>query len=193
MRRLDYIGRIRGVPATRIIELTEHGYELVGSESDVKMREAQELLLEHLPDSEADAVTLPTLWARGSDEKGRPAGPLAGSEIGKTTFRDAAEALLRAGRLVRREVNAQKHLWWCVSVAPDATGHIDKEGAGGTVTGEVSGGPSLIRPDTGRPDTGTWAPDPAEIDNLVSLAEHLPDLDDQGYAQAVYSEADAER
>ncbi|HUZ86922.1 MAG TPA: AAA family ATPase [Candidatus Baltobacterales bacterium] len=152
MRKLDYIGRIRNLPDSRVIELTEHGYILVGSEGDVKLREAVAALLDHLPDQEEAAVTLPSLWA--------PEGPLDGSTIGKTTLRLAAETLLRTGKLARKELSARKHVFWCVSGANGVTGHTGNKAEDETASERVSGvhtpiGSGHIR----TPDTDVWTPD----------------------------------
>jgi hypothetical protein len=137
MRRLDYIGRIRGVPDSRIIELTNNGYVLVGNELDVKLREAQAFLVDHLPDREDEAVTLPSLQEAATAKA-----------IGKTTVREAAETLVKAGKLAKKEVSARKHLFWCVSGAPVPTGHIRNRAGDETEADSVSGVHTPIGVDT---------------------------------------------
>jgi hypothetical protein len=153
MRRLDYIGRVRAVPEARIIELTEAGYVLVGSEANVRHREAERLLLDHVPAREEDAITLPSLW---SGE-----GPLVGSALGKSTIREVAEALFQAGRLARKEINPRRHVWWCVFAAPVPTKHIGKKSGVEAESVDVFGAHTPLRsehtPNT--PDSDDSAPD----------------------------------
>ncbi len=159
IRKLEYVGRIRGVPADRFINLTSTGYELVGSEADIKRREAAGLLLEYLPDDEEAAVTLPSLWAPADPKKDRPAGPLAGSDIGKTTFKEAAAALLAAGELRRREITLRRHVWWCIAGAPGSGAHTKNRVEGAEESGSMAGGPSPYRDGpTGHPDSDARAP-----------------------------------
>lgn len=148
-RKLEYVGRIRGVPADRFIALTDHGYELVGSEADVKRREAEALLLEHLPDTEEYAVTLPSLWAPADAAKGREAGPLAGYGIGKTTFKEGADFLLAAGNLAKRVITRNRHVWWCIAGAPGSTGYGQNRAESAEEAESMAGGPSPIGTDHG--------------------------------------------
>jgi hypothetical protein len=134
MRQLDYIGRIRNVPATRIIELIEDGYILVGSASDVKLLAAKQVLLEWLPDSEEDAITLPALLAQAKPEK-----------VSRDTFYRAIEALHEDGKAHRKQISARKYLWWRVSDAPVPIRHIRNESESEAVAGSMSDGLSPYR------------------------------------------------
>ena len=127
IRQLDGIGRFDGIPDRLVIELGEDGYQPLGSESDLRLKEAKTLLLEHLPETEADAVTLPSLWAQPkdatADKPAVTAGPLADSKVGRNTFYRAADALMEAGNVAQRVISARKTVWWCVSHARGAVGH----------------------------------------------------------------------
>lgn len=127
VRQLDGIGRFDGIPDRLVIELGDDGYQPLGSESDLRLKEAKAQLLEHLPESEEEAVTLPSLWAQakpaGGDKPATPAGPLADSKVSPNTFRRAAEALVEAGIVAQRVISARKTVWWCVSHARGALAH----------------------------------------------------------------------
>lgn len=168
LRKLEYVGRVRGVPDSLIVELTDTGYAAVGTTADMKRQEARSLLLEHLPDSEDLAVTLPTLWTTEDKTKDRPAGPLAGSKIGKTTWRETAETLLAEGLLGRRQINAQKQVWWCVSGARGSGGHTLTMSGGDPGDGCVSGGPSPLR--DGHTETDAAAPDVDPVSPMTLAA-----------------------
>lgn len=64
MRKLDYVGRVRGVPETLIVELTEAGYTVVGTAADVRRQEAHELLLETCPTTRTRPSRCPAYGSR---------------------------------------------------------------------------------------------------------------------------------
>jgi hypothetical protein len=191
-RQLDGIGRLREIPDRLVIELSGEGYRAVGTEGDLKRQEARELLLEHLPDNEEEAVTLPSLWSLGKEARsGRPAqppGPLAGTKIAKRTFQQAAEALETEGRLAFRPINPKKHVWWSlpmpggsVATARGVSSHSEdgppRPSDGASVATPPSHKGVATVATQGRPATGYTEPEaPAESVSNHTASE--PDEDD---------------
>lgn len=178
IRQLDGIGRFDGIPDRLVIELGEDGYQPLGSESDLRLKEAKTLLLEHLPETEADAVTLPSLWAQPkdatADKAAVPGGPLADSKLSKNTWYRAAEALVEAGNVEQRVISARKTVWWCVSHARGALGHAVSGDPGASADASVSRAPSLKKGHVGYthsvPETGNG--------HWIGLADTFEDTDE---------------
>ncbi len=151
IRQLDGIGRFDGIPDRLVIELGADGYQPLGSESDLRLKEAKTLLLEHLPETEAEAITLPSLWVQPKpatdDKPAVPGGPLADSKVSKNTFYRAAEALVEAGNVEQKIISPRKTVWYlstaCVSHARDPLGYTLSGPPGASATASVSRAPSL--------------------------------------------------
>jgi len=149
------------------------------------LKEAKALLLEHLPEIEAEAITLPSLWVQPkpatNDKPAVPAGPLADSKVSKNTFYRAAEALIEAGNVAQHVISARKTVWWCVSHARDPLGHTLSGPPGASADASVSRAPSLKKGHVGYthsvPESTNGHSDLLDAYDESVMPE--PDLDDE--------------
>lgn len=117
MRELSGIGRYDEIPEKLIVELTDDGYQVLGTEADVKMRAAKDALMSELPDTEEDAIGLSSLTKEG--------GPLYGKGISPRTYRNAVEALETENRVKRLRITTRDHKWYvCRPIGPSAHVHM---------------------------------------------------------------------
>ena len=107
-RNLHAIGRLDDIPRRVVVEYEGGRYELLGAESAIARRDARAFLLDHLPKSEEQAVTMATLV----DE--------AGTRFGRSTIQQALREHEREGTVckARGVGNASKRAYgyWLAEV-----------------------------------------------------------------------------
>ena len=91
VRMLQALSRFSETPADLVIDLTEQGYVVLGDQGTVATLEAEQALLDRLPEREADALDLETL---------RTAEPIIATTAAKAAMKNLHTSR-KAGRLGR--------------------------------------------------------------------------------------------